>query len=79
MAKHIVDDCLTHETFFVGGDAKGSHIIERYEQIPTGTKVAVSVDFKPKISMRLSKVFGKVEFLDDFEKIIDRFIEISED
>ena len=79
MAKHIINDRLTHETFFVGGDAKGSHIIERYEQIPNGTKITVSVDFKPKMSMRFSKVFGKVTFLEDFERMIDKFIEISED
>ena len=33
MAKHVIVEPVVHETFIVGGDAKGTHIIEEYEQI----------------------------------------------
>jgi len=78
MAKHIVNDSLTHETFFVGGDAKGSHITEKFTQTPTGTLVTVTVDFKLKLSMKLSGLVGKPKYLKDFENIIDEFIKIAE-
>ncbi len=78
MAKHVVNDSLTHETFFVGGDAKGSHITEKFDQTPTGTLITVTIDFKPKLSMKLSGLVGKPKHLKDFENIIDEFIKVAE-
>lgn len=78
MAKHIVNDSLIHETFFVGGDAKGSHITEKFVQTPTGTLITVTINFKPKLSMKLSGLLGKPKYLKDFENIIDEFIKIAE-
>lgn len=78
MAKHITSDSFTHETFFVGGDAKGSHIIEKYEQVPQGTKIIVSVNFKPKLLVKIPQVFGKNKKADEFEIIMDKLIEIAE-
>ena len=78
MAKHIVKDSLIHETFFVGGDAKGSHITEKFDQISTGTLITVTIDFKPKLSMKLSGLVGKPKYLKDFENIVDEFIKIAE-
>ena len=78
MAKHVVNDSLSHETFFVGGDAKGSHITERFDQTPTGTLITVTVDFKPKLSMKLSGLVGKPKYVKDFENIIEDLIKIAE-
>jgi len=78
MAKHVVNDSLSHETFFVGGDAKGSHITERFDQTPTGTLITVTVDFKPKLSMKLSGLVGKPKYIKDFENIIEDLIKIAE-
>lgn|GEM_PF-231292 len=78
MAKHVVNDSLIHETFFVGGDAKGSHITEKFEQTSTGTLITVTIDFKPKLSMKLSGLVGKPKYLKDFENIVDEFIKIAE-
>jgi len=78
MAKHMVNYPQTHETFFVGGDAKGSHIVEEYEQLLQGTKITVTVDFKPTLSMKFSGMFGKIKFEDEFEKVIDELIMIAE-
>jgi len=46
MTKHITKYPELHEVFVIGGDAKGSHIIERYESVKEGTKITVRVDLK---------------------------------
>ena len=78
MAKHVTDDYNSHQTFFVGGDAKGTQIIEKYETVSGGTKISISIDFKPKLAMKFSVMFDKSKLLDDFETIMDKFIEIAE-
>ena len=78
MAKHVVDTPKIHQTFFVGGDAKGTHIIEEYAQLPEGTQITIKIDFKPKGSMRLSRMFGKESLENDFSKIMDKLISVSE-
>lgn len=77
MARHIVNDSFTHETFFIGGDAKGSHIIEKYEPLLDGTKISVQVDFRPKISSKLSGLFKKTNYYEEYEQIIEKLIEIA--
>ena len=34
MTKHITKYPEIHEVFVIGGDAKGSHVVERYQSIP---------------------------------------------
>jgi coenzyme Q-binding protein COQ10 len=76
MAKHVIDEPTTHEIFFVGGHAKGTHITELYEKTPNGTKIVLTVDFKG--SMRLVGISGKAKFEDEFSKIMDEFIKLAE-
>jgi coenzyme Q-binding protein COQ10 len=78
MAKHVLNAPKIHETFIVGGDAKGTHIKEEYEQLSEGTQITVSVDFKPKGSMRLSGIFGKVNVENEFSSIMDEIILVAE-
>lgn len=76
MAKHVIVEPVTHETFFVGGHAKGTHITEEYEQTPQGTRIILTVDFKA--SVRLTGISGKSKFEDEFSKIMDKLIETAE-
>ena len=76
MTKHVIDEPTIHETFFVGGDAKGTHITEEYEQTSKGTRIILIVDFKG--SVRLTGISGKSKFEDEFSKIMDKLIEIAE-
>ena len=76
MAKHLIKEKTKHETFFVGGDAKGTHIEEHYQQGPEGTKIILTVDFKA--SIRLKGISGKGRFEEEFSKIFDEFIKIAE-
>ncbi len=59
MAKHVVCHPSVHEVFVIGGDAKGSRIVERYEAIPGGTRITVDADIRPGVVMGLAGFFGK--------------------
>lgn len=74
MAKHVIDEPILHEIFIIGGDAKGTHIIKRYESIPHGTKLTLEIDWRLKGIMKLSNPFGKNKILNDYSKIVDKFI-----
>ena len=78
MAKHVIDEPILHEIFIIGGDAKGTHIIKRYESIPHGTKLTLEIDWKLKGMMKISNLFGKNKVLNDYSKIIDEFAVIAE-
>jgi coenzyme Q-binding protein COQ10 len=78
MVKHVIDEPSLHEIFVIGGDTKGTHIINRYEHIPHGTKLTLEADWKLKGIMKLSDFFGKNKILNDYSKIIDDFITIVE-
>ena len=78
MVKHVIDEPVLHEIFIIGGDAKGSHIITRYETISHGTKMTLEVDWKLKGIMKLSDFFGKPKISDEYSKIIDELIVIAE-
>jgi ribosome-associated toxin RatA of RatAB toxin-antitoxin module len=78
MVKHVIVEPLQHEIFVIGGDAKGTHIINRYEQIQDGTKLILEVDWKSKGMMKLLDFFGKTNILNDYSRMIDDFIVIVE-
>ncbi|NNL58409.1 MAG: polyketide cyclase [Nitrosopumilus sp.] len=78
MAKHVSDSPVSHEVFVIGGDAKGSIFKEKFLELETGTKVMVEVDFKIKGKLKISSIFGKNTFENDYAKILDDFVKIAE-
>jgi coenzyme Q-binding protein COQ10 len=78
MAKHVSEKPVLHEVFVIGGDAKGSHIKEQFIEVSEGTKIIVNVDLKLKGKMKMSSMFGKSKFEEDYAKILDDFIKIAE-
>ena len=78
MTKHVTTTPELHEVFVIGGDAKGSHIVERYEIIPKGTKITVYADLKLHGKLKLAAFFGKDKIKNDFVKIMDEFAKIAE-
>ena len=78
MAKHVTEPPILHEIFFIGGDAKGSHIKEEFVELLEGTKIIVDVDLKLKGKMKLSGLFGKNKFEEDYAKILNDFTKIAE-
>ena len=78
MTKHVTTYPELHEVFVIGGDAKGSQIIEKYEVVPEGTKITVDADIKLKGVMKIAGLFGKKKILNSFSKIMDEFAKIAE-
>ena len=78
MAKHVTKEPVLHEIFFIGGDAKGSHIKQQFIKVLEGTKILVDVDLKLKGKMKMSSMFGKNKFEEDYAKILDDFGKIAE-
>ena len=78
MAKHVSTEPALHEIFVIGGDAKGSHIRQQFIEISEGTKIIVDVDLKLGRKIKISSVFGKNKFKEDYLKILDDFAKISE-
>ncbi len=79
MAKHVTEEPVLHEVFIIGGDAKGSHIKQQFIEVLEGTKIIVDVDLKFKGKMKISSMFGKNKFEEDYAKILDDFVKIAED
>ncbi len=78
MAKHVSEKPVLHEVFVIGGDAKGSHIKEQFIEVSEGTKIIIDVDLKLKGKMKMSSMFGKSKFEEDYAKILDDFVKIAE-
>lgn len=73
MAKHVTESPVTHDIFVIGGDAKGSHIQQRFIEIPEGTKILIDADFKLKGKMKISCLLGKDNLRQDYAKVLDEF------
>ena len=78
MAKHVSKKPILHEIFVIGGDAKGSHIKQEFIELENETKILVDVDLKFKGKMKISSMFGKNTFEQDYGKILDDFAKIVE-
>jgi len=78
MTKHVTKYPELHEVFVIGGDAKGSHIIERYESVKEGTKITVEADLKFRGPLKLAAFFDKAKIQKGFAKIMDEFAKIAE-
>jgi len=78
MAKHVIQRPILHDIFVIGGDVKGSHIKQEFISLDNRTKILVDVDLKFKGKMKISSIFGKNTFAQDYDKILDDFAKIAE-
>ena len=78
LAKHVTKEPVLHEIFVIGGDAKGSYIKQQFIKVTAGTKILVDVDLKLKGKLKISSLFGKNKFKEDYLKILDDFAKIAE-
>jgi ribosome-associated toxin RatA of RatAB toxin-antitoxin module len=78
MAKHVSQKPILHEIIVIGGDAKGSRIRQEFIQLEKGTKILVDVDLKFKGKMKISTMFGKNNFKQDYDKVLDDFVKLAE-
>ena len=78
MTKHVTKYPEIHEVFVIGGDAKGSHIVEKYDTVPEGTKITVDADIKLKGVLKIAGFFGKSRIVKGFDTIMEEFAKIAE-
>ncbi len=78
MTKHVTKYPETHEVFVIGGDAKGTHIIEKYEKTGESTKLVVDADIKIGGILKVLSVFSGKKIKTEFNQIIDEFAKLAE-
>jgi len=74
--KHVIQPTEKHEVFILEGDAKGSHIVESYEETSEGTKIIVEGDFKLVGTLNLLGFFAKREIEKSINEVMDKFAKI---
>ncbi len=78
MTKHVTKYPEMHEIFVIGGDAKGTHIMEKYEKANDATKLIVDADIKMGGFLKILSVFSGEKIKIEFTKIIDEFAKLAE-
>ncbi|MDI1495605.1 MAG: hypothetical protein K8823_913 [Cenarchaeum symbiont of Oopsacas minuta] len=58
MIKHVVEKPYVHKSHWVGGDAKGSIVIEMYEKSENGTVLYVDAKLKLPITLAIKSIFS---------------------
>lgn len=66
MVKHLFEAPSVHTYTVIGGDAKGSRVVERLEEIPDGTRVNMSIDWKVGLFG-----FGSKGILNDYATLLN--------
>ena len=77
MTRHVVRRPELHEISVLGGDAKGSHIIERYSTAPGGTRIAVDAEIRLRGTMMITGLFAGKKIRNDLCEIMDGFARIA--
>jgi hypothetical protein len=79
LTKHVIKPPEIHETFILSGDAKGSHITEKYENLPnSGVRITIDMDLKLKGILRLSSIFSKNKMKDSISVFFNDFVKMIE-
>ena len=74
--KHIIQPTVKHEVFILEGDAKGSHIVESYEETSEGTKIIIEGDFRLAGNLNLLGFFAKGKIEKSINEVMDEFAKI---
>ena len=74
--KHVIQPTVKHEVFILEGDAKGSHIVESYEETSEGTKIIVEGDFRLAGNLNLLGFFAKWKIEKSINEVMDEFAKI---
>lgn len=69
--KHILSPHEKHEVFILDGDAKDSHIIEKYEIVSDGTKISVDADFNLSGKLKLVGFLVKKKIEKSINEVFD--------
>jgi coenzyme Q-binding protein COQ10 len=78
MTKHVTKYPETHEIFVIGGDAKGTHVTEKYEKVGEATKLVVDADIKLGGFLKILSLFSGKKIKTEFNQIIDELTKLAE-
>lgn len=78
MTKHVTDYMKTHEMVVIGGDAKGSRIVERFLEVPDGTQLVVEADIKLGTKSKIAGMLARDNLTSEFGKMIDDLASVAE-
>lgn len=76
--KHILIPPIQHEVFILDGDAKDSHIVERYVSFNNGTKIIIDGDFHLAGKLKLVGFIAKKKIEKNINEILDELSKIVE-
>ena len=76
MAKHFSESPKLHETRVVGGDIKGSYIIEKISQYEQKTKLVVHAEIIT--SKGVKNIFKKHDYETELKNLYQKFVNIIE-
>tara|TARA_B100000029_G_scaffold15329_1_gene15758 strand:+ start:5521 stop:5943 length:423 start_codon:yes stop_codon:yes gene_type:complete len=76
MAKHFIKLPNIHEMRVIGGDIKGSYMIEKVIESNDKTKIIVDVDIKT--SKRLKNIFNTTNYENEIKLLYQQFVKVIE-
>jgi coenzyme Q-binding protein COQ10 len=76
MAKHFSESPKLHETRVVGGDIKGSYIIEKISQYEQKTKLVVHAEIIT--SKGVKNIFKKHDYETELKNLYQKFVNVIE-
>ena len=74
MTKHVVEGQNKHDVFVIGGDAKGTHIVEQFESTENGTRIIINVDFHLRGSMKMASALGRFNVEKEYKNLVEEFL-----
>lgn len=78
MTKHITKYPELHETYVVGGDAKGTRITEKYEKAGDATRLVVDANIDLGGFLKIRSILSGKKIKIEFNQIIEDFVKLAE-
>jgi hypothetical protein len=78
LVKHVIEEPILHEIFVLGGDAKGTHIICRFEIVPKGTLIIYEINLKLSLKLKLMFFLKRINFFCEYFKIMDDLVKSAD-
>ena len=78
IAKHILVPYESHTIEIIDGDAKGTKIIQTFEEIPSGTKISIKLELNVQGVLTPVKFFPQSNVQNAMNTVITSFIQYSQ-
>lgn len=78
MIKHTLEPIHLHEILIIGGDCKGSRILQKFERTDDGTRIKIEGQLKINGMFGLKGLFFNKKIHEDYSKMINALSKIAE-